>query len=465
MNIYPLHSPSQRDFAIHDVANANRFAEMHHNKVLFDHTYREWYVWDEQHWAKDHRNSIMDLAKETAYRIHADAPRDNRDWQRQAVAIFSRNGLRNMLECAKSLPELSTTAEDWDRDPYLFNVHNGTIDLRTSTLREHRPEDRITMLAGCAFDPQAEAPHFISCLEQYWPDMLGEDLGIAEFLITCMGYCLSGLNNEKLLILLHGAGDTGKTTIMRALQATWGEYFKTADWSTFAHQRNGDTGKHRTDLVRLKGARIVSASEGDDGCRMSEGIIKRVTGRTPLVVRDLMSKPISFLPEFKLWFDTNGFPSFPGQDRAMWNRVRGIFFKRVISFEDQQRFREEHGDLDQLLAAEASGILNLAMQGWQEYQRHQGIPIPEAIGAATTSFHMAADSLGQFLDDRCMVEHDSRITKTDFYTHYIQWSRQQGENPPSSKQITRWMVERGFTEVKSHGIRYWMGIRTTEPHQ
>ena len=50
-----------------------------------------------------------------------------------------------------------------DADPLLLNFHNGTLDLRTLSLRPHDPGDLLTMMAGCEFSthepsPQEHAP-------------------------------------------------------------------------------------------------------------------------------------------------------------------------------------------------------------------------------------------------------------------------------------------------------------------
>ncbi len=449
-----------------DVANGQTFIEMYKDKILYDHTFDEWRIWDGKRWMRDQRGQIWEMAKEVSMTLYEAAEASGaKELRRRATELMKLSGLRNMLGCARTHADIAVTTEQWDSDPYLFNVQNGTLDLRTGTLREHRPGDRLTLMAGCAYEPEATAPQFLSCLNLYWPDHDGADRGIADFMILTMGYCLSGLNDEKCFLLLHGTGDTGKTTIMKALEATWGEYFRTADWSTFAHSREGDMSKHRTDLVRLVGARIVSASEGDEGAKMSEGVIKRVTGRAPLVVRDLMSKPFSFQPTFKIWLDTNHLPRFRGQDQAMWNRVKLISFRRVITRDEQLAFRSAHGSLDALLAAEASGILNLALRGWKLYQERGTLVIPTTITEATSTYRAIEDSLGQFMEERCIVDADVSVEKTELFAQFSEWQKENMEYAVSAKRFGMWMRERGFAEVRTAMARSWRGITVKETRQ
>jgi putative DNA primase/helicase len=249
---------------------------------------------------------------------------------------------------------------------------------------------------------------------------------------------------------------------MKAIDAAWGDYFRTADWSTFAQNRDGDIGRPRPDLVRLVGARIVSASEGDEGCKMSEGVIKRVTGRAPLVVRDLMSKPFAFFPQFKLWLDTNHLPRFAGQDQAMWNRIRMLPFRRVITPEEQRQFRREHGNLDDLLAAEASGILNLALRGWKAYQEMECILPPRPITEATTEYRKTEDVVGAFLEERCIVSAESMAEKGELFAQYCEWAKENLEYTPSMRRFGVWMQERGFQDVRTKSARCWRGVAVQE---
>ncbi len=62
------------------------------------------------------------------------------------------------MALAKSM--LVVKAERLDTDPWLLNCANGTVDLRTGTLKAHRPEDYITRVVPVNYTPDAAAPVF-----------------------------------------------------------------------------------------------------------------------------------------------------------------------------------------------------------------------------------------------------------------------------------------------------------------
>src|SRR5690606_31609937 len=75
-----------------------------------------------------------------------------------------------LLDQAKSLPGVPVAPDELDADPWLLNVQNGTLDLRTGELRPHRREDLLMMIAGTSYDPNATCPTYDRFLEDVQPD-------------------------------------------------------------------------------------------------------------------------------------------------------------------------------------------------------------------------------------------------------------------------------------------------------
>ena len=75
---------------------------------------------------------------------------------RWARRCESAAGIAATLTVAASRPGVAIDHEALDADPWLLNVRNGTIDLRTGQLRPHDPADLLTMQAAVDYDPDAD---------------------------------------------------------------------------------------------------------------------------------------------------------------------------------------------------------------------------------------------------------------------------------------------------------------------
>jgi len=443
-----------------DTANGERFADEWEGTLLYDWKRDTWYIYDGRRWAEDVRGEVYELAKQTARAVQEEAAlipdTDLREAALQAATkLMSVEGQHKMLRSARSIASMRIISEEWDAAPNLFNMMDGTFNLETMTLQPHDPADRITLLSSAHYDPDADCPLFKENMATYWqhaPDII-------DYVIVLLGMCLSGLNKEKCFMILHGPGDTGKTSFIEAVAHAWGGYCQTTDISTF-FERKQEGSAHSTDLVKLVGARIVRASEPPDGVRLSDTLIKKITGRAPLTVRELRCKPFDYFPTYKIWFDTNHLPRFSGSDQAMWNRIRTITFTRVFSFEEQQEAQRKYGDMTEALKREADGIIALALRGWTHYKAHGMPKPPQSVETATQEYRYTEDVLGQFIDEWCLTGTQEQVDAKSLYEAFREWGEENGYKylPPQNRFGTQ-LAERGFQATRTKSQRLWHGLR------
>src|SRR5262249_2905351 len=151
----------------------------------------------------------------------------------------------------------------FNRDPMLIACRNGVVDLRAESkekLRPGRREDYITRRAGARYDPAKECPTWTRFLEEI---MQGDEQMIA-YLWRGVGYALTGDIRERAFFILHGGGKNGKTTFLETVMAVAGEYAQKARFSSFLKSKFGDSGPN-ADVAHMAGARIIVASEADEG--------------------------------------------------------------------------------------------------------------------------------------------------------------------------------------------------------
>ncbi len=334
-----------------------------------------------------------------------------------------------MLFMAQS--ELPIRPEEFDRDDLLLNVENGTLDLQSLTLREHRREDRITKLAPVRLEPAATCTHWLAFLERIY----GGDRELIEFVQRAAGYSLTGETGEQVLFLLHGSGANGKSTLLETLLAMLGDYARPTEFRTLLSRENSEA--VRNDLAALCGLRMVTAVEVGRGKRLDEATVKQLTGGDTITARKLYQEFFDFRPRHKLWLAANVKPEIRGTDEAIWRRVLLIPHEVTIPPDERDR------GLPSKLRDELPGILNWAIEGLRAW-RANGLAPPERVRAATAEYREEMDILGDFIAAKCVLDAKAYAPTGALYTDYESWCRDNGEDAVKKRTFSILLKERGF---------------------
>jgi putative DNA primase/helicase len=439
-----------------DLGNARRFVRLCGADVRYVAPLRQWIIWDGARWAPDEVQGIFQLAKHVVAGIYAEAGFELEEARRKPLAQHalrseSVRALQAMITLAQSEATIPVRPEQLDADPWLLNCANGTIELKTGTLRPHRRADLITKVIPIAYDAAASCPAWLTFLAR----VLDDHAALIDFVQRAVGYSLTGSTTEQCLFVLWGSGANGKSTFVVALTRVLAAYAATMDANTLLARKGDDLGA-RNDLATLAGIRFAAAMESDMGRRLAEALVKQITGGDHVKVRRLYADPFEILPAFKIFLSTNHKPLIRGTDNAIWRRLRLIPFNVVIPDVEQ-----DHRLLEKL-AAEAPGILAWAVQGCLAWQR-DGLGLPEEVRTATAAYRGDMDLLADFLGDRCIVDPMASVTAADLYAAYLDWAQQAGEKPLSQKALGGYLRERGFEQIRTGALRGWVGLRLREP--
>jgi len=431
-----------------DLGNARRLVRLHGDHLRYVHTWATWLVFDGRRWRKDATAEIDRLAKATALSIYREAADAGDEPERQAlakwaVATESERRLRALVSVATSEPEVVAEARAFDADPWLFNVANGTLDLRTGCLRPHAAENLITRQTPVEYDPAAAAPRFAAFLARVVPQP-----EMREFLQRAIGYSLTGLTTEQCLFFCYGHGANGKSVLLEVLRALFGEYAMQADFSTFLLRRSEGP---RNDLVRLDGARLVTASEIADGQRLDESLMKSLTGGDVIAARQLYREAVEFHLQAKFVLAANHKPIVRGRDHAIWRRFRLVPFTVTIPEE------ERDPQLADRLREELPGILAWAVEGCLAWQR-DGLAAPAEVLTATEDYRAEMDVLGAFIAERCQVANGVSVQAAVLYAAYRAWATQGHEELLSSTRFGREMATRFPKAIVPGGRIAYFGI-------
>jgi len=410
-----------------------------------------WHVWDGTRWALDERGAATRAVLATLRKALADSIGDDSGLREDVRKCEGAAGIRGVLDIAGNLEPFVVSADELDADPYLLNVANGTLDLRTRELRAHDPADRITKITRAAYRPgETGSGAWSAFLAQVLPDR-----DVQAFLQRLIGVALLGKVIEHVLPIMTGTGANGKGVTYGALLHALGDYAAPAEPELFMARE----GAHPTGQMDLFGRRLVVVSESDRNRRLSEATMKRLTGGDPIKARYMRQEFVTFTPSHLALLVTNHLPKVSGDDDAIWRRVRVVPFDVVIP--------EDHQDvhLGESLELEADAVLAWAVDGYADYAAH-GLAEPENVRVATEAYRTDSDAVARFMVERCYLNPNVRAVTADLHNAFTAWAVTDGAEPMSQRAFGHALDRHGYPAAKaSSGKRWRAGIELLDADQ
>lgn len=438
---------AQGDLVTEDHA-ALQFVRNHSGRLRYDHSTGGWYEWDGCVWRRNHTNLALHWARELARDLARSEP------DRVRYATCRTTFAKGVEMFSKSDPLFAVTAEIWDRDPFLLGTPEGTVDLRTGELRRALTDDNITKLTAFAPADSNDCPRWI----QFLHEACGGDVERVRFLHQMFGYSLTGDTREHALFFIHGPGGNGKSVFLNVMNSILGEYAVTAAMDTFTASK-GD--KHPTELAMLKGARLVTASETEEGRAWAESRIKSLTGGDPITARLMRQDFFSYQPQFKLVVTGNHKPVLHNVDDAARRRFNIVPFLHKPEKPDRE--------LERKLKAEYPAILRWAIDGCLDWQRN-GLARPASVVAETDAYFSDQDLIGQWLEDECDFEPGNDYkwaSVAELFSSWTSYAMKAGERAGSKKSFHENMISRSLVACRKdrNTVRAFEGVRLRSPDQ
>lgn len=475
---------------LNDYGNAMRLLGLHGRDMLHAEGVG-WLYWDGTRWTPDAaEEAIRRMAHSTSVAIVKEAQamyklRDELEGDaqftksKQADALAKRlykmttqsgNNAKVKAMPDNAQPYIHVRAGEIDAHLDRFTCLTGTLILDADKIRQadgppeegeddgavklqrHSRDARMTRCAPVQYDPDARAPQWEAFLETVVPDP-----SVRAFLKRFAGYCLTGETSEQVMLVLYGTGANGKSTMIETLGDVMGDYRESVPIGTFLHDDRGG-GDATPDIAKLPGARLVLTSEPEVGDRLSESRVKTITGGERISARHLFQDMFEFMPQFKLVICVNTRPQVRGADEGIWRRLLMVPFETVVP-PDQ---RDKH--LRQKLMAEASGILNWALDGWREWA-DIGLAVPDPVRKATQAYRSDSDSVAAFLDDCCRrIEGATTASKMLYEAYQFYMREDQGGEPVNSNRFGRALSDKGFQKEKA-GTIFYKGVEILDDLQ
>jgi P4 family phage/plasmid primase-like protien len=442
----------------------------HGHELMYTADTKSWYRFDANVWQKESsdvrivelaRLIVADLPAEAASLVdperHDEALKEIKQLQRVNVARCAVAGLAGEHG-------IVSESEELDTHPELLCVANGMVDLRTGALLPADPHAKLTMATRCDYKPEAKAPVFVETVR----DALRGNQEHVDFLQRLLGYALMADPKERVLVVPLGGGKNAKSTIFNAIQKVMADHVATMGSETIAAVHNSfsaDSAAPREDLLRLRGTRMIFASEIRRGTVFVDNTVKTLAGGGDIITaRGLREKFIEFKPTCVVIAPTNVLPIVREDDPAVWDRLVLVPF--LARFELKDGGIAPDVDRPAKLQAEQEGILAWLVQGALAYQA-QGLAIPASIEALKTHSRNGVSPISMFLEDYCVIEPDALESTDALFAAWRLSAMEQGEKFTAGTKIGfgRTMASHGFVgglRIKGEDgsrIRGFKGLR------
>ena len=475
--VFPPSDEELRDDAplTTDSANAEAVVADHGKSYVYVQSWGLWLAWDGRRWAQAGAEAQLQLSiiqsmrarwtaakkrlGEAQERIHQAALTKQRDeaaehWEKREKSLMkhyeaSQNQGRIAACRAGMQAHLGITHDQLDRQPWLLNVANGTIDLRTAELRDHDRADLLTQITDVTYDDDARCPTWDAFLKS----SMGGDLTLAMYLQRWAGYMATGLVSEHALLFLHGGGRNGKSTFVTTLCKVFGEYSCSAPRELLFASKNE---RHPTEIARLHAKRFVSCAEVPENASLDEAKVKDLTGGDTISARHMKEDFWDLIPTHKFGLSGNYKPVIRGSDDGIWRRLRLVPWLVQVAEIDVAKA------LPEKLFAERAGILRWIVLGCLEWQR-VGLADPEVVRGATGEYREESDAIGKYMAERVVFGKEEIVPRAEIRKAYETWCEEQGYQPIGARRFAQRLRELGVTEagkrVGTTVVNAWRGCR------
>jgi putative DNA primase/helicase len=466
------------------VGDSRLFIRLFAGKFVYDHAAGRWYRWGSHYWLDDDVENVLvaldrvvDLYHQAAAHCawqRAQATRDSDEkaakdaaacesiFLKKIASLQNKRWRRDVLEFAAAGDgSLGIVGKEWDKSTMLVAYPNGVIDLNTGDFRPGKPDDYIKVACPTEWKGINEAcPDW----EKFQLQIFNGDVELVGYFRRLAGYAISGQRIERVMPIAWGIGWNGKGTNFEILEHILGDMAGPVPSEILLEDgRNYRTGGSPTpEIMRLRGKRLVWASETNEGRKLNAGKVKLLSGGDTLVGRDPFGKRlVSFPPTHTLFLMTNHKPKTNPDDFALWQRINLIPFK--LSFVDtptepHERQRDKH--IVDRLKKESPGILAWLVRGFFEW-KEQGLNPPASVEEATAKYREAEDMIGQFISEQCAVNESASVKAGEFYRKYKSWCEENGHKPVWGNIFGQSMAVKFPKKDTKTGVHYFgVGIRS-----
>lgn len=341
-------------------------------------------------------------------------------------------------------------AADLRVNPYVINLKNTRLDIRTGKCLEFTPDaiefDRIPVI----YDPSA----YCADLDKMLNRVFCGDREVINLFEEMLGAVLLKHSRYQKAFLFYGNGSNGKSTILDLIKTFLGS----RNYSAIALEKVTD----RFNTAELENKLANIGDDIDNVTIKDTGTLKKLFSGNAIQVERKGERPYTIEPYATHIYSCNAIPRSFDKSEGFYRRWLLIPFNARFSMDD-----EDYDPLigDKITAPTAlSYLLNVAIRGAQRLMRNGYFTEPVSVKEALASYKVENSTVLSWIEDKELDEdYFLNIPRDTAYSEFADWCKSSGiknGNITGKKTFFREVAQKfDFEEKakqKADGKRYFI---------
>lgn len=290
--------------------------------------------------------------------------------------------------------------------PPVINCKNGEVwfeENGEAALKPHRADSYLRHCLNVDFDPAASSPEFDQAMKDIFSKS-SDPADTTRHFLELAGYICQPWRKIPIIVLLHGEGANGKSSLISILCNVIG-------YDSVMSGRINEISKDKFKIGALDGKLMLYEDDVGANTRLDDGFLKTIGEEKPLTGEQKYKPPIIFICRAVPVMLSNDYPSISDLSHGLRRRLLVIPFNRQFSANEQDKELFER-----IWQREASGVLNHFISGFQRLKLRGQFEEPADCLIAKNKWITRSNILPTFISERCSVNGELGQTLKEFYS-------------------------------------------------
>jgi len=336
----------------------------------------------------------------------------------------------------------------------IINCRNGELWFDKNgkaTLKPHRADSYLRCCLDVNYDPDATSPMFDKAALEIFGKS-NDPQGMFRHFMELAGYICQYEREHAIIVLLHGGGSNGKTSLVKVIRKMLGKNSVMSDRISSIEDSVFKIGD-------LDGKLMLLDDDVDGGTCLPDGFLKKISEEKAMTGQHKRQHPFEFVCRTVPVMLANDYPVTSDLTMGLRRRLMVIPFKQTFTGKNMKT-----GLFDEIWDKEASGILNHAVTGFQRLKQRGHFEQPDDCLNAKAEWIARANILTTFIQEECELNESYRMHLGNFYEAFRDYCREVGvRNQQTRRGVENRLEALGYRIGPLDGKKAVWGLRVTPP--